>query len=64
MPIYEYQCPSCRRVFEAFRSMAQANETAPCPNCGTASPRVPSAFGCKVGSYVKPASSALRSGSQ
>lgn len=60
MPLYEYQCPSCGEVFEMRRPMSQASEPAPCPKCGTQAQRVPSAFGCKVGSYIRPATGALR----
>jgi len=39
MPIYEYKCPSCRKVFEEW---VKARDTAPqpCPDCGTASPHI------------------------
>lgn len=40
MPIYEYQCPKCRRVFEEFVSMADGHSQEPCPECGTTSPRL------------------------
>lgn len=39
MPTYDYACPACGG-FDAFRSLSQRNEPAPCPDCGTASPRV------------------------
>ena len=39
MPTYDYDCPSCGG-FDAFRSLAERNEPAGCPDCGTASPRV------------------------
>ena len=39
MPTYDYACPSCGG-FDAFRSLAERNEPAACPDCGTASPRV------------------------
>ena len=39
MPIYEYKCPFCRKVFEEW---VKAHDTAPqpCPDCGTASPHI------------------------
>ena len=40
MPIYEYQCPKCRKVFEEFVSMADGHSQEPCPECGTTSPRL------------------------
>lgn len=39
MPTYDYACPGCGG-FDAFRTLAARNEAAPCPDCGTASPRV------------------------
>lgn len=39
MPTYDYACPDCGG-FDAFRSLAQRNDPATCPDCGTASPRV------------------------
>lgn len=39
MPTYDYACPDCGG-FDAFRSLAQRNDPAPCPDCGTGSPRV------------------------
>lgn len=39
MPTYDYACPACGG-FDAFRTLAQRNEPADCPDCGTASPRV------------------------
>ncbi|MEY2839342.1 MAG: hypothetical protein RJB60_1641 [Pseudomonadota bacterium] len=39
MPTYDYACPSCGG-FDAFRSLADRNEPAICPECSTASPRV------------------------
>ena len=39
MPIYEYKCPSCRKVFEEW---VKAHDTAPkpCPDCGTIAPHI------------------------
>ena len=39
MPTYDYDCPGCGG-FDAFRTLAQRNEPAACPDCGTASARV------------------------
>lgn len=40
MPIYEYQCPKCQKVFEEWVSLSQAHGEEPCPDCGTLSPRL------------------------
>jgi putative FmdB family regulatory protein len=39
MPTYDYACNACGG-FDAFRSLSDRNEPTPCPECGTASPRV------------------------
>lgn len=39
MPTYDYACPDCGG-FDAFRSLAQRNDPAVCPDCGAGSPRV------------------------
>lgn len=40
MPIYEYECPRCGRVFEEWVKASEAHREEPCPDCGTPSPRV------------------------
>ena len=39
MPTYDYACTDCGG-FEAFRSLAQRNDPAVCPDCSAESPRV------------------------
>ncbi|MBN1641319.1 MAG: zinc ribbon domain-containing protein [Anaerolineae bacterium] len=34
MPIYEYHCASCHRVFEKMRPMSRADDAIACPECG------------------------------
>ncbi len=34
MPIYEYVCSDCERVFETLRSMSQADAPIACAACG------------------------------
>jgi len=49
MPIYEYYCPHCEIVFDALRSMSEADEPIACPQCtGTEARRVPSCFAALV----------------
>ncbi len=40
MPIYEYQCPKCGRVFEEWAKASDAHKEEACPNCGTPAPRI------------------------
>ncbi|MFH1674292.1 MAG: zinc ribbon domain-containing protein [Pseudomonadota bacterium] len=34
MPIYEYQCEKCRRIFERLVYSSEDNEQIVCPKCG------------------------------
>lgn len=40
MPIYEYECPKCGKVFEEWVKSSEAHKEEPCPDCGTLSPRI------------------------
>jgi putative FmdB family regulatory protein len=40
MPLYEYYCETCDKVFEALRSVRQSEEPAPCPSCGVDADRI------------------------
>ena len=31
MPMYEYRCPSCRKIFELLRPMTRSSEPVACP---------------------------------
>ena len=35
MPLYDYHCKPCDRLFESFRSVASQNEPAQCPACNS-----------------------------
>ena len=35
MPIYEYRCPHCNKVFEEWVHLSDAQSMVPCPDCGT-----------------------------
>jgi putative FmdB family regulatory protein len=39
MPLYEFQCPACGRVFEELCRTVATTEAA-CPDCGKAAPRI------------------------
>jgi len=43
MPIYEYECPKCKTVFERFVGTKDP-ETTYCPKCQTESIRIMSTF--------------------
>lgn len=38
MPLYEYECPTCG-VFSEMHPISQAQQPAPCPECGASSAR-------------------------
>lgn len=40
MPLYEYRCGKCERVFEAYKRPSDDNEREPCPACGQVSRRM------------------------
>ncbi len=40
MPIYEYRCPKCQKIFEEWSTITEDHPEEPCPDCGTASPRI------------------------
>ncbi len=40
MPLYEYYCENCDRVFEALRSVRASEESTPCPQCGRHADRI------------------------
>lgn len=39
MPLYEYRCESCQKIFEAYKRLSDKSEEA-CPACGSRSGRV------------------------
>ncbi|MDR2054788.1 MAG: zinc ribbon domain-containing protein [Desulfovibrio sp.] len=40
MPIYEYLCPKCRKIFEEWAASANDDTVEPCPRCATPASRV------------------------
>jgi putative FmdB family regulatory protein len=38
MPIYEYQCRKCEKVFEKFQRIGEGGEKLVCPYCGEKKP--------------------------
>jgi len=45
MPLYEYYCETCDRVFEALRSVRDSDQSAPCRACrGEADRIMPTTF--------------------
>ena len=45
MPLYEYHCENCDRVFEALRPLSEAGVAVTCPDCGRDADRImPTSF--------------------
>jgi putative FmdB family regulatory protein len=40
MPLYEYYCDTCDKVFEALRPVSASTEPAKCPGCGAGAGRI------------------------
>jgi putative FmdB family regulatory protein len=40
MPLYEYRCGACSRVFEAYTRLSDEEKSAVCPDCGGASAKI------------------------
>jgi len=61
MPVYEYLCPHCKRVFELMRPMSESDEPASCPECKAVSPKLISVFASTAEGTLKiPDKDALR----
>ena len=45
MPLYEYYCEKCNKVFEALRLLRESDAAIPCPECGREAERImPTSF--------------------
>ena len=44
MPTYQYQCPTCQGLEEAFRSVAERNEAPMCSVCSVPTKKIISAY--------------------
>ena len=45
MPLYEYYCDNCDKVFEALKSVQASDQPAKCPDCRADSDRImPTSF--------------------
>jgi len=40
MPLYEYYCTKCDKVFESLRSIRESDVPAPCPQCDSQAERI------------------------
>jgi putative FmdB family regulatory protein len=49
MPLYEYYCDNCDKLFEALRSVQASDQPAKCPACGFDADRImPTSFASMV----------------
>ncbi len=53
MPIYEYECKKCGKIFEIYQRLSEKSEDLKCPVCGEPKPvkRVSSFSSCGSGGY-------------
>jgi putative FmdB family regulatory protein len=35
LPIYEFKCSSCKKVFEAYKRVTEHKESEKCPHCSS-----------------------------
>jgi putative FmdB family regulatory protein len=51
MPIYEYECKKCGKIFEVYQRLSEKGEDIKCPVCGSEKPvkRVSSFASCGGG---------------
>ena len=40
MPVYEYYCDSCDRVFDSLQAISKSGQPVACPKCGSTSDRI------------------------
>ncbi len=40
MPLYEYRCGSCSKVFESYMRLSEGNRNTACPVCGGAAEKL------------------------
>ena len=65
MPIYEYRCEGCGKVFEKIQRSDQSGEAVTCPSCGgTKTEKVLSSFSCSKGSAERGSSCGPKTGSR
>lgn len=51
MPVYEYYCDRCGKIYESLRPVSRRDEPVPCPKCGRPGERQLSAFAFRHGKY-------------
>jgi putative FmdB family regulatory protein len=53
MPIYEYECKKCGKIFELYQRLSDKGDDIKCPVCGEEKPskRVSSFSNCGSGGY-------------
>jgi putative FmdB family regulatory protein len=53
MPIYEYECKKCGKIFEVYQRLSEKGNDIKCPVCGAEKPvkRVSSFSSCGSGGY-------------
>lgn len=39
MPLYDFECLTCQRAFEAFLKLSESPDDLSCPHCGAKKPK-------------------------
>ena len=54
MPIYEYECKKCGKIFEIYQRLSEKGQNIKCPTCGAEKPakRVSSFSSCGGDGYA------------
>ena len=39
MPLYDFECPACKKAFEAFLKLSENPDELTCPHCGANKPK-------------------------
>jgi putative FmdB family regulatory protein len=54
MPLYEYQCKKCEKMFEILLSFRELDDPVKCPDCGSEeTDRLLSTFSASVGDSTR-----------
>ncbi|MCK5505222.1 MAG: zinc ribbon domain-containing protein [Thermodesulfovibrionia bacterium] len=57
MPVYEYKCLKCNKIFSLLQSLSPVDNNTECPRCSSKEvKKIFSSFSCRSGSETKSSS--------
>lgn len=62
MPVYEYRCPACTRLFERLVTYSESERDVACPDCGARASKLLSTFAAIGGAAGEAPMAAPRAG--